>query len=203
LKSYIVEIKGSTHIMFSEALVLQRKGLLDLLNLDQPSFELAVYPAVEVGPELSCGKITKLEDAGSSLTVFQITLPKRKFNPETRAIQDNKIQVTLPAGKPAGINDLFLVIDYTGDTGMGFIDGNLVADNFYNGREWSLGLKRFLDLPGQHEWVFYFRPVFADAPYLDDLKRAGLEIPVDVQQTVKINGVKLLPEYITTVSFTE
>ncbi len=201
LKTYIGEIEGSSHIMFSEALVLQRKGLFDLLSLDKPSFELSVYPGLLIIPELSYGKITRLENTGSSMTVFRIALPAQNFDPETRTIQDNKILISLPDGKPAGINDLFLVIDYIGDTGMGFLDGDLVADNFYNGREWSIGLKRFLDLPGQHDMVFYFRPMYADAPYLDDLKNAGLEISTDSGENVKINEIKLLPEYITTISF--
>jgi len=88
---------------------------------------------------------------------YEIAVPSYLVVPDYKLIQKNKILVSLPDELPLGVSDLFLVIDYTGDTGMGFLHGELVSDHFYFGEEWSVGLKRFLEQPGKKEMVFYFR----------------------------------------------
>jgi beta-galactosidase len=201
LKSYVVNINGKRYILFSDALILQRGDLFDLQSTGQNTFNLSVYPKMESTPKLSWGTITRQNEAHSIMSTFRIELPAQKVDLPIRTIQQNKIQLTLPAAKPSGINDLYLVIDYTGDTGMGFLNGELVADNFYNGTKWTVGLKKFMDLPGQKEMVFYFRPLYQNAPYFQDFETASIPVFSDNQPNLEIKSVEVIPEYQTTISF--
>lgn len=201
LKSYVLSINGKRHIMFSDALILRRGDLFDLQSTGQNNFNLSVYPCIESAPVLSYGSITRQKESASIMSTFQVDLPAQKVDLAIRTIQENKILVTLPAAKPSGVNDLFLVIDYAGDTGMGFLNGELVTDNFYNGSKWSIGLKKFMDLPGQKEMVFYFRPLYLDASYFQDFETSGIPVFTGDGPNLEIRSVEVIPEYQATITF--
>jgi hypothetical protein len=57
---------------------------------------------------------------------------------------DTEYTITLP-GNLDGLNEIFARIYYEGNTAGLYRDGELVADNFYTGQEWEIGLKRFYD----------------------------------------------------------
>jgi hypothetical protein len=138
---------------------------------------------------------------GAIMDMFEIEIPPFSFAPDYQYIQKNKILVSLPDDLPSGLNDLFLLFEYTGDTGMGFLNGELVADHFYYGEKWSVGLKRFLDLPGEKEMVFYFRPLYKDAPFLEDLKSSGFQISDKIEKGFELNGIEVIPEYSVPFKF--
>ena len=53
-----------------------------------------------------------------------------------------KYEVTLPDKEEiAKQKDIIMSIDYIGDVGQAFINGHMVADNYYNGNKWEIGLK--------------------------------------------------------------
>ena len=52
--------------------------------------------------------------------------------------------VTLSSNAFDGIDDVLLRVHYLGDAAQAWLDGNLMADNFYNGMPWEIGLKRFM-----------------------------------------------------------
>ncbi len=45
---------------------------------------------------------------------------------------------------PDYINELFVYLDYSGDTAELFKHGELIGDSFYTGQKWEIGLKRYL-----------------------------------------------------------
>ncbi|MCY2927507.1 MAG: hypothetical protein NT031_19130, partial [Planctomycetota bacterium] len=52
--------------------------------------------------------------------------------------------ISLPPDSLAGLNDLFLNIDYAGNTARLFYNGQLIADDLYHGHpSWMVGLRRF------------------------------------------------------------
>ena len=42
-------------------------------------------------------------------------------------------------------NEVYMLIDYVGDTGKFYIDGEIATDSFYTGQIWEIGLKRYVD----------------------------------------------------------
>ena len=82
---------------------------------------------------------------------------------------------------------------------MGFLQGELVCDHFYNGTPWHIGLKQFLGKDKQ--FAFYLRPLMHDAPYLIDLSDNVAAELKGLKQLLKVNQVTFVPEYKTVVQF--
>lgn len=70
-----------------------------------------------------------------------------------RRIRHDWCAVRCPAALLAQLHDIFLRVGYVGDIAEAYIDGQLVADNFYNGLTREIGLKRFVDRLAEHELV--------------------------------------------------
>jgi hypothetical protein len=200
LKSWIVQINGKRRILFADALVLPgSNGALELYSTGNNEFSISIYPKLEAPPSLSNGSIRK-ESNDELFSVFTVTLPKAQINMQSQMLGQKRILVFLPSVLPSGLNDVFLKIDYLGDTGMGFINGELVTDEFYKGIPWQIGLKRFIGAASR-SMLFYFRPMHRTAPYLVDLNPSKLP---DFDKTPlfnEINKVEFIPEYKSVLRF--
>ncbi|MGW4114697.1 beta-galactosidase [Actinosynnema sp. NPDC004786] len=53
--------------------------------------------------------------------------------------------VEVPAEALRGDDEVLLVLGYTGDVARAHVGGRLVADHFWHGPEWEIGLRRFAD----------------------------------------------------------
>jgi hypothetical protein len=92
-----------------------------------------------------------------------------------------------------GLSDVYLRIHYAGDIARISMNGRLLDDDFYNGRRWEIGLKRFLPEAFGKKLEVSVLPLPRKAPiYLDT--RAWE--PMNAEgQTARIIDVELLPEY--------
>lgn len=99
----------------------------------------------------------------------------------------------IPAQSMTGLSDLYLRTRYAGDVARLSLDGHLLDDDFYNGRTWEIGLKRFLPQAFGQKLELDVLPLTRDEPiYLD----AHAWEPIDAAgQTAKVFSVELLPEY--------
>jgi hypothetical protein len=101
--------------------------------------------------------------------------------------------LNIPAQSMAGLSDIYLRIRYAGDVARLSRDGRLLDDDFYNGRPWEIGLKRFLPEAFGKKLEFSILPLPRSAPiYLDAHAWAAID---PEGQTTKVLGVELLPEY--------
>ncbi|MXV52295.1 hypothetical protein GS399_15055 [Pedobacter sp. HMF7647] len=199
LKAQQVLISGIKHLVFSDALLLNDNEGFQLLSTGNATGKLEVYPKITRTPTTDVGTIKKIS-GNTSFTGFAFGLPAVKLSPDFKTVGQRKLFVNLPTKLPAGLNDVFLTINYTGDTGMSFLNGELVADDFYKGVPWQIGLKRFIS-PGHPQMAFYFRPIFKDAPYLMDLPDAVNKQVSNEKPLLKINSVSFIPEYKTNLKF--
>ena len=99
----------------------------------------------------------------------------------------------IPSQSMKGLSDIYLRIRYAGDVARLSQDGRLLDDDFYNGRPWEIGLKRFLPESFGKILEISVLPLPRKAPiYLDTLAWQ----PMNAEgQTAKVFGVELLPEY--------
>jgi hypothetical protein len=99
----------------------------------------------------------------------------------------------IPAQSMTGLSDIYLRIRYAGDVARLSRDGRLLDDDFYNGRPWEIGLKRFLPEAFGKKLDFSILPLPRSAPiYLDARAWAAID---PEGQTAKVLGVEMLPEY--------
>jgi hypothetical protein len=199
LQSYMVSIKGQKSLVFSDAVILQENDSITMLSAGRNVLNIQVYPKIQ--GKLNVGEATILAPAQSGLmSAFSISVPEVKLEPVIKQVGARKTVVALPSSLK-GLNDLFLNIDYTGDTGMGFLDGELVTDEFWKGTIWQIGLKKFYPNAASKEMVFYFRPVNEGASYLDDISPENRPDFSKSKQVLDIRRILFTPEYKVNLQF--
>ena len=196
-KSWFIKKGENAMVIFSDAVILEDTEKLKLMQAEESQIQIQVYPASGY-QVLAQDSYNISED--KLFSTITIALEEFNFNPESREIASNKIAVTLPGEIPRQINEVLLEIDYTGDTGMGFIHGELVADDFYRGATWEIGLRKFTGFPEDKEMTLYFRPMHADSEYLQDLEKDKIPDFGERNSYLSINGIKFLPVYQTFIS---
>ena len=202
MNAWQTTIDAKPQLVFSSALVLpQSKGQPhSLLNMGQSNFSLSIYPKSSTLPKLEGGSI-EVQKGDSPLSVYQIRLPERKVSIQNKKLIESRLILDLPEKLPDGVNDIFAQIDYTGDTGMGFIDGKLITDEFYKGLPWLVGLKRFVAPDSLRQINFYFRPLHKNAPFLVDIPAALLPEFGKNGRHISIDKVDFTLEYKATIQF--
>lgn len=203
LKSYMVTVNGVKSVIFSDAVVLPGEDGFELLREGGNNIALDLYPKESAAPSVSLGTVVKAA-GNAAFASYRVTVEPYSFEAATEQVSSKKVAIELPQSMPADVNDVYLTADYTGDTGMDFYGGQLVADNFYNGTPWHIGLRKFITLPGKKEkMVFYFRPMEKNASYLLDLEPYPQTIPNfgQARTYLKVNGFHFTPQYKTTIRF--
>jgi beta-galactosidase len=197
LQSFCQDIDDSRHLVFAEGVALDDYNNKVEFIGEKNDFNFSVFPVIKGQPHPDHGTLVSVPD--KIFSTFHISLPRFSLKPETTNSCSQKFFVNLPEKMPSGLNDLFLDFDYTGDTAMGFLQGELVCDHFYNGNPWHIGLKRFLGKDKQ--FAFYLRPLMHDAPYLVDLSGKIADELKGLKQLLKVNQMTFAPEYKMVVHF--
>ncbi|MGE5614304.1 MAG: beta-galactosidase [Bacillota bacterium] len=76
-------------------------------------------------------------------TTYDLKLPGAGNDINIKMVKNNKAIINASEKLFSGAKEVLLKVDYRGDVGCAFIDGELIHDNFCNGAPWEIGLKRF------------------------------------------------------------
>jgi len=114
---------------------------------------------------------------------------------ESSFSQAGEWRLTLPPGALDGLSDILLKVCYQGDEAR-LLDGDrLLTDNFFNGAEWRIGLKRFLGGAQPHAFSLQLLPLSKDAPVVFDEGRTPV---MDRDgQAGSLQSIEAIPEYQT------
>ncbi|RZK66343.1 MAG: hypothetical protein EOO95_06085 [Pedobacter sp.] len=183
-------------ICFSEAIILKDRNQLQLLSLGKANFSLSVYPKGSLVFENTSEM--KVQKDNFPTDDYTVSVPEVSPVLDKNLTAEDKVQVKLPVLEK-GLNDIFLNIDYLGDVGLAYLDNTLVADDFYKGLPWNIGLKQFIGQSKSNELQFYFRPIYKTAPYLVDLLPQALPKFERDSKLVDIKKLIFVPEYTFTI----
>jgi hypothetical protein len=107
--------------------------------------------------------------------------------------QAGEWKVAVPQGTLDGLSDLYLGVHYQGDEAR-FLEGSrLLTDNFFNGTEWQIGMKRFLSGSASATFSLQVLPLSQKAPIFFEpgkQPRFGRD-----GQAGDLDSVEVLPEY--------
>jgi len=93
-----------------------------------------------------------------------------------------------------GVREVFLRVDYIGDIGRAYLGDRLIADDFYFGRTWEIGLRRFAPELFQKTLTLRFLPLRKDAPIHLPPKRWPDFGPA--QEIVQVRSIDVQIEYV-------
>jgi beta-galactosidase len=202
LQAWRVDTKEGKRLVFSESTILNRPDDIDICSTGNNSLSLAVYPTLRQAPQYQGASLSDASSPHRSISAYSLVLPE--VEPFVHAKVADRKTLTLSSDKsslPDGINDVFLDIDYTGDVGLAFINGELVDDHFYFGQPWRIGLKRFLARLAEDGMYISFRPIYKDAPFLPDLSVSAVPDFSKQREVLQLNQIRVLPEYRALLSF--
>ena len=152
-----------------------------LLICEQPVIETetGVFCLARSDVELKCfPPLPGDENAGGRPACYALPIPVSRLGLTVRPLMPmsdlyREYELIL-AGEAAG-DDVFLTVDYEGDQAELLLDGRKIADDYYRGEAWEIGLKRW-DFPKRLLLrVFAMRegaPVFTDEPLTYEHGRA-------------------------------
>jgi hypothetical protein len=177
-------------IWITEGVLLEEQGQLQYLSRNTSSL-VHTYPGITEIPLVHQADIRQVPSPLEGITSFRIGFPEADPGITITRISEQKYTVKLDR-ELGELNDLFLEIDYTGDRGLAFINGEMITDHFYHERSWEIGLRSFTKALQEHPMVLIFHPMQEDMPYLDDLQK----IPDFTDGSyLNIRSIAAVPEY--------
>ncbi|MFJ8980507.1 beta-galactosidase [Streptomyces sp. NPDC102282] len=191
-------VLGQDRLVLSDDLVLADGDELRL-HTTSPTPSVALLPApaslhgAEAGRPVPDGIFTRWslspasrlpQPAVETLQTQAVAPPARTGGSHQRASapRDEDFEkaavhhITVPASVLDGEGEVLLRLRYTGDAARAYIDGKLVADHFWYGPDWEIGLRRFADAVVQHGMEIRVLPLDQAARiHVGSSARAGLE----------------------------
>jgi hypothetical protein len=112
---------------------------------------------------------------------------------ESDLAQAGDWSISLPADALSGMSDLILNIRYAGDVARLYAGDKLLDDDFFNGLDWDVGLKRFLNAKQEVTLKLRVLPLRRDAPVYFEAPR---KVAFDGNgQTALVESIRLIPVY--------
>lgn len=119
----------------------------------------------------------------------------QKTAPTITTSGNRRLMVNLDEKAFDNVSDLYLMVDYTGDTMQAFVDGEMVSDNFFDGTPWQIGLKRYKNKLTKGKGIyFYMTALHPNAPFQNDLNCKD-KLDFSKGNIAKFNSVKIVSEY--------
>ncbi len=186
------EFWGETRALITGASVLARDGGLELRQAGDPYFSFLLFPDVT-------GKLTwrgrPLAKAREGVfTRYSLTVPPETVPLSWRRAAPGRAIVRVPEEAFQREGEIFLRVDYLGDVGRAFIDGRLIHDDFYNGKTWEIGLRRFRSEIADRDVCLHISPLRQGETVAKDVAMAVKEEFIG-QEIAVIEAVEAVPEY--------
>lgn len=188
-------VGGRERLILSDAAVVPDDGRLQLSSADRATLGVSIFPDVPGGLRTSAGPVVRSRDG--LFTRYTVDIPAYEPPLTVAPVRPGwyAVRCALDAlSQDAGVADVFLRIDYVGDIGEAYIDGQLVADNFWNGTTWEVGLKRFAERLAERELIIHVTPATGAAP-----RYVPTDMAVRLDETgaasARIDAIQAVPAY--------
>lgn len=125
-------ITNAALLVSEEKIKLESEGLETVEIISFPGFSAAIRIAGEEIPYMNHGLFQ----------VYKKTIIETCSDLEVKMVNQNKAMIHFQPEAFDYVKELLLQIDYVGDIGYAFIDGELIHDNFCNNNTWEIGLEQ-------------------------------------------------------------
>lgn len=178
--------KVDGRLLITHATVLpQKTGGATLLNVGNPDFSYVLYPSSK-GMKVQTTKVKTVNPA------FEVKV----FGSQNLMTIHFSDTICHPQ-----VQEYFLNIDYTADVAMAFLGNELIDDDFWNGRTWTIGLNRFKTLMNHEDMTLRLRPLRSDHPCLKTVSRDVLPVFDASKKICQVRNIEILPEYRVSIAW--
>ena len=189
---------GTNRIFVSDADLRFHDNVVEMTRLDNPRMRCWVYPAPDQMSELI---VNNPEDWISKGVFHECVFRANHRSPQVHAIaipnaadpdEVQRWRLDWSADPLRDLSDVFLEVHYVGNKARLLIDGRTVADDYFAGMEWRVGMKRFASFLNTSEMILEIdkwqcdEPIFIERHLRPDCKS---ETPA------QLKSIKARPEY--------
>ena len=199
LRFWRTNVWGKERVLLTDANLLVYGDEVKLESTAREEIELRVFPDF-VQPDgrdelggISGGRLIERKQEGL-FAVYRFRLPRKDIRFGLERVNDDKAVLTFASDAFDGIKEALLRIDYTGDIGYAFIDGELINDNFCNGKTWEIGLNRHADRLVRDGMYIYISPIRQGSFVNSDTTMAGWS-ERSASTIAELSGVSAVPVY--------
>jgi beta-galactosidase len=190
-----VHLQGCDYLILFEGLVLTEQETLHLSWRERETLDLLTYPPLPTGTRPSTASWEQVSSALFAHYRLEVPACTPELHLEQPTPETLRVRIASEALGP--LHEAFLRVDCLADVGEVYLDGRLVADHFFNGQPWEIGLKRFLHAGADLELVLRFSPLAADASVRRYFPAEALSAGA---AGVSLRSIAILPEYRATLS---
>jgi hypothetical protein len=174
LSFWQTEVWGQERVILTDANLLVTEEEIKLEVTDREEVWLRVYPDIDdhAMGVIAGGELLERREE-DLFTAYRFKLPSRAITFEVERVKDDRAILTFAPDAFEGVKEALLRIDYTGDIGYAFIDGDLINDNFSNGKTWEIGLKGIEERLVREGMYLYISPIRKGSTVSSDTTMAG------------------------------
>jgi hypothetical protein len=214
---WMVDLSGAKRLAMTQAQIFATSNELVLRAAGNPNITLALYPALARKPEASLPATAAPADGvfqdftfaapsahpTATLETLRAATPvppiaiggaaHAAIEPVPPVFGDAAAwSLTLPSDALRNVSDVYLRIAWQGDVARLFAGTTMLDDQFFDGTDWQIGLKRFAALLGR-KLTLTILPLRQDAPiYLEPWAKPEFHGAAEVSRVTRID---LVPEY--------
>ena len=154
---YALDQKG---FLFTDAAVMVRDQAV-YIETEQARCDLYAYPKdlLSEGGFAFAALKEGWEGCPQGFGRYETTAQEKSIPIEVKEVAENRYTITLPKDMTDGVKDVRLRIEYRGDIGHAFIDGQMIHDNFCNNAPWEIGMRTFAEALKDCPLTVYITPL--------------------------------------------
>ncbi|MGA4992816.1 beta-galactosidase [Nonomuraea bangladeshensis] len=157
-------------VIEEDRLVVYGQGSSDVRIFPAPDFATRTDGVFGLLPVPTSGqvpeaKVEEVQQAGPARRPVIDAASGRASAPTDADFEQAAVyRITVPVEAFAGEGEVLLRLDWAGDVGRAYVGGRLVADQFWYGPAWEIGLRRFREEILEHGVEVRLLPLSEDAP---------------------------------------
>jgi hypothetical protein len=188
-----VDYDGRSIVLLTDAAVIASNGSIKLEH-GANTVEFSVFPG-DVLPIPQDAEIFNMADSTNIFNRhYRLTKESVEIIPKLKQIGPSRYLVIIPPWDTYRIKDVILQVNYIGDIGQAFIDGDMIADNFWNGAVWEIGLREFAERLVDNPLTLYIIPI-KEGVYVNVESTMAGRKEENTRITSCIQNIKAMPLY--------
>jgi hypothetical protein len=205
LQSYKAHFAGKERLFISPAVLLFDGPRLRMQSSNPQDLWVDVFPgdrATTKGLFTHCVATVSPRTIEPKLSLVkspQPSQPAKKVRGKAQAPSDADFEragvwrIAIPKDALDGVKEVIFAIDYEGDVARAYLGDRLVADDFYDGRPWEIGIRRFAPSILGQDLTLKILPLRKDTPiYIAPEKQPHF---AENGEAIQVRGVKAIPVY--------
>ncbi|CAN7668112.1 beta-galactosidase [Paenibacillus sp. LjRoot153] len=152
------DIQGLERVILTRANLLVMNDQLKFESTNEEEISFSIFPDLKQFHLQGKAELRGKEQNGL-FTTYNLRVERKEISFTCSQVNTDKAELQFAKDAFDNVKQVLLRVDYSGDIGYAFIDGDLINDNFGNGVTWEVGLKQFQERLLEKGMYIYISPV--------------------------------------------